>query len=102
MRRKGFATSKRQKIVQSALAQLRETRGQINPALLKKVRDVIQVSENTAKEPQKWVPGIEADAPDMVPVDRKKIYETAFKFLELCPNNKALRKEVLTYINSQN
>lgn len=78
------------------MEQLRETRAQIDPELLKHVREAIYASPLTdtslLDEP------VSSDMPDKVPVDRAHILAVAVKYLELCPDNAALQKEIKSYL----
>ncbi len=92
MRRIYYTDSKRKKIEQDALSQLRQTLSQLDPRLLDQIREVIAV-----RQPEKEDLPEDDDlshSPSKVPVDHKKNLRTIMKFLELKPGSREFQKKI--------
>ena len=97
MRRRVYQiTPKRKRIIDDALKTVRETRQAIGPELLGQARESIgnalEQKEKTAFRPVRPMQA------ERVPVDQKKNLTTVMKLLELKPDNKALHREILTFL----
>lgn len=89
-------TTKRQKIVQDAMGAMREARAGIAPELIEDVRNAIATA--LEKEQQRSETKMQLEH---VPVDKKKNLSIVMKFLEMQPDNKALHKELNSFLSQQ-
>lgn len=83
----------RKRLVNEALEAVRETRESLDPALLEKARDAIGTAIESYQSDR--YRSIQADK---VPVDQKKNLSIVMKYLELNPDNKALHKEIQSFL----
>lgn len=91
-------TTKRQKIVKEAMGAMREARAEIAPELLDNVRDAIATALER-EQAQKEVTSETKMRLEHVPVDKKKNLMTVMKFLEMQPDNKALHRELTSFLS---
>ncbi|MCB9991546.1 MAG: hypothetical protein H6867_09250 [Rhodospirillales bacterium] len=83
----------RKRLISDALETVREIRAQIDPALLEEVRNAIGAAAEQHETRQ-----YKSMHTERVPVDQKRNLSVALKFMELQPHNKALQREVLTFM----
>lgn len=86
-------TAKRQRLVSEALTMVRETRDSIDPALLERVRDAIGGAVETYQSDK-----YRSMQAERVPVDQKKNLNIVMKYLEMNPGNKALHREINSFL----
>lgn len=97
MKRRIYNISAQRKcLLDEALATVRRTRETIDPELLETVRAAIGAAMEQ-RESQK----IRPMQLDRVPVDQKKTLSIALKFLEMQPENKALQREISSFLSPQ-
>lgn len=86
-------TPQRMRLVNEALTTARETRSAIDPELLERVREAIGNAAETSQSEK-----VRAMQAERVPVDQKKNLTIVMKYLELNPHNKALQREIRSYL----
>lgn len=86
-------TQKRKRIIDEALSNAKDARENIDPELLKSVRDAIGGAAETYQSDK-----YRAMHQDRVPVDVKKNLTIVMKYLELKPDNQALHQEIRSYL----
>ncbi len=96
MKKRTYTTARRQRIVNEALSTARMARETIDPELLERARKAIGAAAETAQS-DKYRP-MQAER---VPVDQKKNLTIVMKYLELCPDNKALHQEIRAFLSRQ-
>lgn len=97
MRKRTFyQTVQRARLVDEALAAVRETRNTIDPDLLHRVREAIGAAAETAQDVKRRPMQAER-----VPVDQKKNLTIIMKYLELNPGNKAVQREVNSFLSQR-
>lgn len=92
-KRRYYKTAKRERIVKDALEAVRETREAMGPDLLEKARSAIGSAVEVYQSEKYKTMHV-----DKVPVDQKKNLTIVMKYLEMNPDNKALHRELQSFL----
>ena len=100
MRRRIYKlTPKCERIVQEAIVSMRLARRKISPTLLEEAkRSISKAFERIVENGQKAAQKEERDTNGKVPIDKKKNLNIILKYIELCPENQALRNVLKDHI----